>query len=451
MIHRLNSRSIILILLKAGALSLTALSCSPGKSNPATTRSSTEPVAEFTPQEIRRIRSHSPLPPVQDPTNRFLNNESAARLGRDLFFDARLSANGRISCATCHDPAHGFADGKPFAEGLQTGRRHTPSLWNAAYNRWFFWDGRADSLWAQALHPIESPAEMGSSRLALAHLVGGEVKYRGLYENAFAQLPPLSDSARFPAQAKPASAADPDADVVSWTSMSAEDQAAANQVFVNIGKALAAYESKIVSRRSPFDLFVEGLTNGDAKKMAALSPDARRGLKLFVGKANCRSCHMGSNFTDGEFHDTRVPPREGGPPFDPGRFKGTDEVMTDPFNARGAFSDQRTGSVVEFLVNNPENWGRFKTPTLRNVARTAPYMHQGQFATLTDVVRYYSTLEQAMPAGHHAETILQPLLLSDNEIRYLVAFLESLTDENIAPEWLGPDDANRSNSGPQRH
>jgi len=437
MIHRLKSRSIILMLVNA-AVGLTALSCAPSKPTPSTTRTSTQPVAEFTPQEIRRISSLSPLPPVQDPTNRYMDHASAARLGRDLFFDARLSTNGRISCSTCHDPAHGFADGKPFAEGLQTGRRHTPSLWNAAYNRWFFWDGRADSLWAQALHPIESPAEMGSSRLALAHLVGGDAKYRKLYESAFGDLPPLSDSARFPAHAKPASAADPEADVVSWTSMRAEDQAAANQVFVNIGKAIAAYESKIVSRRSPFDQFAEGLSSGDEKKMAAISSEARRGLRLFVGKANCRVCHMGPNFTDGEFHDTRVPPREGGPPSDPGRFVGIAEVMNDPFNAQGPFSDQRTGTGVEFLVNNAENWGRFKTPTLRNVARTAPYMHQGQFATLSDVVTYYSTLEQAMPAGHHAETILQPLLLSGEEIRELVALLESLTDENISSEWLGP-------------
>ncbi len=396
------------------------------------------PIESFTAQEIRRILSHSPLPPAQDPTNRQLNDPAAAELGHRLFFDVRLSANGQISCATCHDPARSFADGKPFSEGLQTGSRHTPSLWNVAHNRWFFWDGRADSLWAQALHPIESPMEMGSSRLAAARLIHDDDAYRELYVRAFGNLPPLTDRSRFPEQGKPKSAADPNADDASWNEMSPDDQFAANRVFANIGKAIAAYESKLLSRRSPFDVFVEGLSTEDHSKLAALSPAAQRGLKLFIGSANCRSCHMGPNFTDGEFHDTRVPPREGRSPDDPGRFAGVAEVKNDPFNAAGVFSDQRTGSIVEFLVNNAENWGRFKTPTLRNVAKTAPYMHQGQFESLAEVVHFYSTLEGALPAGHHAETIIQPLFLTHQEEADLVAFLESLTDEAIEPELLRP-------------
>ncbi|MBK8269942.1 MAG: hypothetical protein IPK83_17260 [Planctomycetes bacterium] len=390
----------------------------------------------FTPREFRRILKHASLPQVSDPTNRHLDSEPAAQLGHRLFFDSRLSVNNKINCATCHDPAKGLADGKPIAEGLGTGRRHTPSLWNVAYNRWFFWDGRADSLWAQALHPIESPAEMGSSRLAAAHLIYGDAELRRLYESTFGELPTLSDDMRFPAQGKPASSVDLNADDAAWKSMNADDQDAINRVFANIGKSLAAYESKLVSRRSPFDVFAEGLATDDKNKMAVLSPAAQRGLMLFVGSANCRVCHAGPNFTDGEFHDTRVPTLDGEQPTDPGRFNGVNEVIHDPFNATGVYSDEGTGSLVEFLINNPENWGRFKTPSLRNVARTAPYMHQGQFATLNEVIDYYSTLDKALPAGHHGETILQPLFLSDEEKHDLVAFLESLTDENIPPEWL---------------
>jgi len=442
MIRPLSARRRNLVVCGAGIIAWAVAACQPREGPPGAGAPSTAPadaqIDGFTPQEIRRIRSHSPLPPVQDPTNRHVNDAAAARLGKRLFFDARLSSNGQISCATCHDPARGFSDGKPLSAGLETGRRHTPSLWNVAYNRWFFWNGRADSLWAQALHPIESPAEMGLSRLSAAHLVNEDAALREMYIRVFGALPALSDRARFPAAGKPASGADPDADDTAWATMSAADQDATNRVFVNIGKALAAYQARLVSRRSPFDRFVEGLSAGDERKMAALSSAGQRGLRLFVGKANCRVCHMGPNFTDGEFHDTRIPPRDGQQPSDPGRFAGVDEVMRDPFNSIGPFSDQPKGSVLPFLVNNPENWGRFKTPTLRNVARTAPYMHQGQFATLTDVVKFYSTLEQATPAGHHAETILQPLFLSDEEVRDLVGFLESLTDEAIEPEWLSP-------------
>lgn len=434
--HSLNSRLRSIGVLSAATLMVMGAACRPR--NEATTSHPTSAAieTEFSQLELRRIRSHSPLPPAGDPTNRFFENEAAARFGRQLFFDKRLSSNGMLSCATCHDPAKGFADGKPISEGLQQGRRHTPSLWNVAYNRWFFWDGRADSLWAQALHPIESPVELGSSRLAVAHLVQGDVEYRRIYESVLGKLPALTDRIRFPSAGKPRTPADPDADESSWHAMADPDQAAVNTVFVNIGKALAAYQSKLVSRRSPFDEFVEALNQGHDANIQAYPSAARRGLKLFVGKANCRSCHTGPNFTDGEFHDTRVPPLAGHTTPDAGRFAGVNEVLRDPFNAMGKFSDQPAGTIIEYTVNNPENWGRFKTPTLRNVARTAPYMHQGQFASLTDVIKYYSTLEQATPAGHHAETILQPLNLTEGEIGDLVAFLESLTDDRIDAAWL---------------
>ncbi|MCG8406528.1 MAG: hypothetical protein MI923_15140 [Phycisphaerales bacterium] len=400
------------------------------------------PAVEFTEQELRRIRQHSPLGPApSDTTNRVSADAAAARFGQFLFFDSRLSANGRVSCATCHDPNQGFADSKPLAQGLKQGTRHSPTLWNVAYNRWFFWDGRADSLWAQAMHPIESPLELGFSRLALAHLLGQDEMLRRRYEAIFERLPNLQDGSRFPKAGRPVPGQPEHSHHIAWTSMKSEDQAAINRIFVNVAKALAAYEARLVSRRSAFDIFVEGLATNDARKKAALTTSAQRGLKLFIGRGNCRLCHNGPNFTDGEFHNTRVAPRHGGPPRDAGRFAGIDLVRNDPFNAAGVHSDDRSAKArvkIEFLTNVPDNWGRFKTPTLRNVAKTAPYMHQGQFATLRDVIQYYSTLDGALPAGHHKESILVPLNLKHVEIDDLLAFLDALTDEAVDPALLRP-------------
>lgn len=396
----------------------------------------------FSPDEIRLILQHSPPPPPPpDPTNAVADDPRAAKLGQFLFFDPRLSSNGKVSCATCHDPALGFADGKPQSEGVGgVGVRHTPSVWNAAHNRWQFWDGRADTLWSQALKPLESELEMGFSRLEVVHLLRRDADLRGAYERIFGALGDFDDPSRFPAAARPSPYGRPDARAQAWARMSAEDQDAVNRVFANAGKAIAAYERKLVSRGAPFDRFAAALRVGDSAGLAALSPSAQRGLKLFIGRAKCRLCHSGPNFSDGEFHNTGVPPRGGGMPRDPGRYEGAVKVLADPFNAAGSYSDERlseAGRMLQFLANRPENWGLFKTPGLRNVARTAPYMHQGQFATLEEVVTFYSTREGAVPMGHHRqETILTPLGLTEQERADLVAFLTSLNEESPPEEAL---------------
>jgi cytochrome c peroxidase len=384
----------------------------------------------------------SPLPPPPpDPTNAVADDPAAARLGPFLFFDTRLSANGRLACVSCHDPQQGFADGKALAEGLRLGRRHAATLWNVAYNRWFFWDGRADTLWSQALHPLESPNELGSSRLELAHLVFRERELRAAYERLFGALPDLSDERRFPAAGRPMPGEPDHPHHRAWTAMAPADQELVDRIFSNMAKCLAAYERRLVSRQAPFDRFVEGLRGGDRAGLEALSPSAQRGLQVFIGDGNCRLCHSGPNFTDGEFHDTRVPSADGGRPGDAGRFAGAEEVLRDPFNAAGAYSDERQGPAAQklsFLSNSPQNWGLFKTPTLRNVTRTAPYMHQGQKQTLREVLQHYSTFEGAQADSHHPENILVPLRLDPGEIDDLLAFLESLTDEALPAELLRP-------------
>jgi cytochrome c peroxidase len=402
-----------------------------------------EPVT-FTELEQRRILQHSPLPSLPPSTSRYADDDRAARLGQFLFFDPRLSANGEVSCATCHDPANGFADGKPVAEGMGSGTRHTPALWNVAYNRWHFWDGRADSLWAQALNPIERDIEMGSSRLELAHLVFEDPTLRRAYESIYGALPPLDDRGRFPPKGRPVPERPSDPMHQAWSTMRDDDRAAVDLLFVNAGKAIAAYERRLVSRRAPFDVFVEGLREGDGTRMSAISPSAQRGLKLFVGVGECRLCHRGPNFTDGEFHDIRVAPRDGGLPTDPARFDGVRLLQQDPFNALGPYNDDPEGRAAQrlkFLANGPHNWGAFKTPSLRNVARTAPYMHQGQFETLAQVLEFYSTLKGALPADHHDETILVPRNFSPEQQADIIAFLESLTDEAIDEALLRAPDS----------
>jgi cytochrome c peroxidase len=386
---------------------------------------------EWSERELAKIATHSPLPaPPPDPTNRFADDPRAAALGQRLFFDPRFSAGGKLACSSCHDPALGFADGKPTFEGLAKGERHSPSLWNVAYQRWLFWDGRADSLWAQAVQPLESPLEMGGDRVHLARTIAGDPALRAEYEALFGPLPELG---HWPAHARPDERAG-DAAHGAWLAMQADDRREASRVAANFGKALAAYERRLVRRESPFDRFAAG----DA---AALDASQQRGLALFLGKAGCRSCHGGPAFSDGEFHNVGVPPLGGGAPTDPGRYEGVERVLADPFNARSEFSDERGGEralQLETLSRTPQSFGEYRTPSLRNVALSPPYMHQGQFATLREVVRYYSTLEGATQVGHHQEQTLRPLGLDPQEQDDLVRFLESLTGAPPDASLLAP-------------
>jgi cytochrome c peroxidase len=380
----------------------------------AGTTPATAPAAPLAPvtfdaATVAKILTHSPLgKPPPDPTNRFADDPEAARFGQHLFFEKRFSANGAIACATCHDPAKAFADGKTLSEGMGKGTRHVPTLLNAAFQRWSFWDGRADSLWSQALHPLESATEMGGERGRLAGVLAGDPELRRAYAKVFG--------------------ADPDA----------RDPEAAATVLANTGKALEAYERLLVSGDSEFDRFAAALRAKDAAGEARYPEAAKRGLAIFVGKANCRLCHAGPLFSDGEFHNIGVPTLDRSAPRDAGRLAGIDEVRRDPFNAASAHSDDPKGERARDLpqlVKTSETWGEFRTPTLRNVARTAPYMHQGQFATLRDVLHYYSTLEGTVPAGHHGEQVIRPLHLADAEIDDLLAFLGTLDGVDV-PEPL---------------
>jgi cytochrome c peroxidase len=363
---------------------------------------------EWTASELRKIATLSPLPaPPPDPTNAVADSLAAAELGRTLFFDRSFARDGRVSCATCHDPERAFSDGRATALGLGPLPRNTPSLLNAPWQRWQFWDGRADSLWSQALQPFEHPDEFGSSRGEVLRRVAASEELRRRYEEVFGKL-------------------------------AAPSSPGADAAFANLGKSLAAYQRRLVTGPSPFDVFAAGLAAGDRDRQAAISDSAKRGLKLFIGKADCRSCHNGPSFSDGEFHDIGLP--ESTPP-DSGRQGGLERLALDPFNAAGAFSDEREGERARDLAQlqtGPQNWGTFRTPSLRNVSRTAPYMHAGQLASLADVLHFYSTREGARPAGHHGERVLRPLELTSAEQADLESFLRSLDGGAVDPSWTRP-------------
>ncbi|RKY22323.1 MAG: hypothetical protein DRQ55_01415 [Planctomycetota bacterium] len=389
----------------------------------------------LTPAEISLALEFSPLPaPPPDPTNAVADDAAAARLGQALFFDQRLSGPGEISCASCHQPELGWGDGRKLAQGVAQHPRHSMTLWNVAHNRWFFWDGRKDSLWSQALAPLEDPREHAASRLQIAHSLASDRGYARAYADVFGALPDLSDSARFPPRGRPVPGDEGHEHARAWASMDAADQRLVDQVFVNVGKAIAAFERRISSDRAPFDVFVEGLRTGDERSLAAISPSAQRGFALFAGKARCLLCHDGPLFSDREFHANRVPTGEG---VDPGRALGIVRLLEDPFNGSSEHADDG-GLLARTKLSFPRvGWelpGVFKTPSLRNVAVTAPYMHEGQLATLEQVIAFYSSLEGAAPPGMHDEKILQPLHLSAGEQADLLAFLRALTDEQLPQE-----------------
>ena len=389
-------------------------------------------------RKVERLSPLGPAPP--DPTNRVADDARAQRLGQALFFDVGLSREGTVSCATCHIPERSFEDGLPVPNTLGEGHRRTPTLLGATHARWFFWDGRADSLWAQALEPIENPIEMGSSRLQVAHHLHRSSELSQAYAALFGPLPDLEDKARFPARGRPIPARPEEAEAQAWARMQPQDQQAIDQVFANVGKAIAAYERLLIPGPAPFDRFVQAVQAGErTTAVDALGEEARRGLRLFVGRGGCILCHDGPAFSDSEFHNTGIAPRPGAGELDSGRYGGLERLLNNPFRASGSFSDDPEGASarrVQSLVTSSESWGEFKTPSLRGVAQRGPFMHAGQLANLDEVLHFYSTLEGSEGRSHHQEQILVPLRLEAGEASALLAFLGSLSGAPLDPDLL---------------
>ncbi|MBZ9965533.1 cytochrome-c peroxidase [Mesorhizobium sp. BR1-1-2] len=377
---------------------------------------------DFSDAEKKTIASLalSRLPALKpDTTNRFADVPAAAALGSTLFFDASMSRDGTVSCSTCHKIDRQFQDGLPQAVGVGRTNRRTMPLAGIARDPWFFWDGRRDSMWAQALTPLENPLEQAGNRAAYAHYI--KARFGERYERIFGPLPDLSG---IPANASPLGS---DAEKAAWSAMSDQQRDATNRVFANIGKAIAAFERSIEPPQTRFDRFALDLATGaEPKGDAAFSREEILGLKLFIGKANCVTCHNGPRFTDNGFHNTGVPPVKGLPP-DRGRVDAVAQVQADPFNCFGAYRDGDVGACGElrFMVKDtPELVRAYKTPSLRGAATRPPYMHAGQFASLDEVVAHYA---KAAPSIEGTSEI-HPLELSDRERAALVAFLKTLAE-----------------------
>ena len=299
------------------------------------------------------------------------------------------------------------------------------------YSAWYFWDGRKDSLWSQALAPLENHLEHGANRMQLVHLLVSDPGYRTEYEHVFGDLPDFGDPTRFPPAASPLGN---QTEIQAWQAMSTADQLAVNQVFANMGKALAAYQRLLLPGPAPFDHYVAALLTGEDTH-EHLNGAARAGLKLFIGGASCINCHNGPLFTNNEFHNTGVLPGIGQLPG-MGRTEGVRKAQSDPFNCLGEFSDDVGGCAeLRFAKSDDDVIGARRTPSLRNVTATAPYMHAGQIATLEAVLDHYNRAELAL-VGHNEA---KPLNLRPAELKMLHAFLETLTGPMaVEPRWLAP-------------
>jgi len=352
----------------------------------------------FSDDDIQRILSHGPWPPniAPDPSNRVSGHPAAIALGRQWFADARLSQARNRSCATCHDPHRAFTDGLARSIGIDRLDRNAPSLFNLRLNRWFGWAGKSDNLWAQSLHPIVDRRELGASADLVAQRLTEAPELSASYVQVFGSQVTADTSAT---------------------------------VLVNVAKALAAYQETLTTGKTPFDHFRDALATGDRDALARYPASAQRGLKLFIGKGKCHFCHFGPNFTTGEFHDIGMPYFIGKGQVDPGRYGGIKAVKSSRFNLLGPYNDdpkKSTAGPTRQVLLLHRNWGGFRIPSLRHVAETAPYMHDGSLATLADVVRHYSELnEERLHAT--GEQLLRPLHLTAGEIDDLVAFLRSLS------------------------
>lgn len=366
-------------------------------------------------EEIAVLRSLwiGSLPPLpKDPSNVFADNPKARALGKKLFFDPRFSGNLKVSCATCHRADMNFTDDLPLAHGMGSTTRRSMPLLGVAYNSWFFWDGRKDSLWSQALGPLESNVEHGFTRTACAYLISRN--YRSEYEEIFGKVPDIRNAVASPATE--------DVGVLkTWASMTPDKKEDVNRIYANMGKAIAAFVRTILPGPSRFDRYVEALLKDDNGTMQeALTPNEVKGLRLFIDKAKCTNCHNGPLLNNSDFHNTGVP-TPAKMAHDRGRADGIRKVLSDEFNCLGIYSDARPQDCAElrFLDTKTEKYdGAFKTPTLRNVAERAPYMHAGQFSTLKEVLEFYRQ-SKSHELGHGD--------LTDEELSQLEAFLRALS------------------------
>jgi len=417
------------------------------------TGGSMDPNDGFTDAEIAAMKLQSPLPAVPpDPTNKYADDMKAAALGQMLFHDKSYSGalvvgddgtngglgavgdTGKVSCKDCHS-SEGLDDQRSTPNnvslGIDFGTRNALGITNSAFYAWTNWGGRFDSQWSLPLAVAENPRTMKSTRLQVAHMLWN--KYRTEYDAIFpvpldaALDPAAADASRFPPAGKPKAApADPDGP---WEMMTAADRLIINTIFANYGKAIQAYQRLLVSRDAPFDKYVGG-------DKAALTDSAKRGLKVFLGKGGCVTCHSGPHFADDQFHALGVP-QSGNhvPAADLGRYTDVPPLLASAFNTAGAFSDDTSTGKLTGLAQANEQKGQFRTKSLRGVALSGPYMHAGQFATLEDVIAFYDA-GGGMVMDVVTDPLMKPLGLTAEEKTDLVEFMKSLTGAPVPAPLL---------------
>lgn len=383
---------------------------------------------ELTDRDLRILQSLSltALGPVpKEPSNRVANDARVAELGRTLFFDTDLSIDGSLSCASCHQEERAFTDGKPLAEGVHRTARNTPTLYGAAYLDWFYWDGRRDSLWSQALIPIEASSEMAASRVAAVRLISLSPDYRESYQALFGSLPKL-DWDNLPEHATPIGDMSRQN---AWYRLPRQTQQKINTVFANLGKALEAFQRTLELPETRFDRFVVALNQENWERADELiSEEELEGIKLYTDdqRTQCLRCHSGPLLSNGGFHNIGTG-RFSGEAMDFGRVFGLQAVLMDEFNCLGDYSDAKADQchALNHVSQDAHQvlHGAFKTPTLRNLKKTSPYFHDGRFSSLEEVIDYYQAPPSIGPNKAHE---LQPLNLTDEEKKALIAFLEML-------------------------
>ena len=379
------------------------------------------------------------VPPPANPTNKYADNPAVAALGQSLFFDKRFAGpltedndlglmgeTGKVSCTTCHNPQGFFQDTRPDnkrSHGAGLTGRNTPSLVNVVYYEWGNWAGAHDQFWKQGANGAESRDNFNGNRLQFAHFMYEH--YRSTYDSLFpipldpALDPDHPDAARFPPSGKPKSSGAPDG---AWEMMAPEDQVIVNTIMANVGKSFEAYERLLISKNSPLDRYIAG-------DFAALNQQAKRGLALFIGKAACHGCHSDTTFSDQKFHNTGLRQTRD----DQGRYEDLPKAISNTFSGAGAYSDDPAAGMAKLanMTQTEEMRGQFRTKSLRHIAETAPYMHDGSLATLEDVVRFYNRGGDDTGFPGTKDPLMVPLNLTDREITDLVEFLRALTGEPV--------------------
>ena len=387
---------------------------------------SCQPESSFSITEQQTIsRMAEPRTPELDTTNRWDGNTKAIAFGERLFFSSDISPSG-VTCSQCHDPTMGFSDGLQISEGFGDTERHSPSLFGIASGTWFRWDGGCDSLWCQAIGPIEHQHEMNSSRGDLAMAISNTPELRSHYEEIFGDLPDLSTLST---PAKP----DSQNRIANenWNSLRDGLKSSVNEILINTVKSIAAYETTIQPMTAPIDHFAETFLEDEQMALELLTPIQERGLRLFVGEGQCHFCHTGSLFTNDSFHNVGLGSREWLSDVDTGRYDGVGTVQINEFNASGIWSDDPSGERAERLdrlIQTSEQLGQYKTPTLRNLSQTAPYMHGGHFVSLEEVIAHYISGGEVPTQGHTDETI-QFRNWDQDDIDAMVQFLLLMDDQ----------------------